>query len=109
MRAKTLKIHPKDNIEVALVDLPEGRRAIGSKWVFKIKTNALGEIQQYKARLVAQGFSQKFGTEYDQVFAPVVLQSTFRIMLTIAAKQRMRVIHLDAKTAFLNGTLGSTS
>lgn len=95
----------KDNGTWHLVKLPESRRAIGSKWVYKIKMNALGDVQQYKARLVAQGFSQKSGTEYDQVFAPVVRQSTFRIMLTIATKQHMKVVHLDAKTAFLNGTL----
>lgn len=91
-----------------LVQLPDDRRAIGCKWIYKIKTDATGAIQQFKARLVAQGFSQKFGTDYDQIFAPVVRQATFRILLAMATKQTMTVIHLDAKTAFLNGVLNET-
>lgn len=78
-----------DNNTWELVELPNDRRAIGCKWVYKIKTDATGAIQQFKARLVAQGFSQKFGSEYDQVFAPVVRHSTFRILLTIAARRKM--------------------
>lgn len=88
-----------------LVDLPEGRKGIGSKWTFKIKKDASGKIQRYKARLVAQGFSQKFGTDYDEVFAPVAKQVTFKILLAVASAKRMKVKHLDVKTAFLYGTL----
>lgn len=55
-----------------LVELPSDRHAIGSKWVYKMKKGEIGEMCQFKARLVALGFSQKFGTDYDQVFAPVV-------------------------------------
>lgn len=87
-----------------LVDLPPGKTAIGSKWVFKVKTNVDGEIERYKARFVAQGF----GEDYDEVFAPVVLHTTFRILLSVAAKRRMLVHHFDAKTAFLNGKLKET-
>lgn len=57
------------------------------------------------ARLVAQGFSQKYGTDYDLVFAPVVRPVTFRILLIIAAREGMDMVHFDAKTAFLNGKL----
>lgn len=88
-----------------LCELPSGRTAIGSKWVYKAKTDAAGEICRYKARLVAQGFSQKYGIDYDQVFAPVVRQTTFRILLSIASVEGLCVKHLDAKTAFLNGKL----
>lgn len=94
-----------DNDTWELVELPADRRAIGCKWVYKIKTKADGSVQQYKARLVAQGFSQKYGKDYDLVFAPVVRPVTFRILLVIAAKENMRVMHFDAKTAFLNGKL----
>lgn len=61
----------EDNDTWELTSLPENRKAIGSKWVYKIKTDASGEIKQHKARLVAQGFTQKFGVDYDEVFAPV--------------------------------------
>lgn len=88
-----------------LVDLPKNRKAIGSKWVYKIKRDVNGQISRYKARLVAQGFNQKFGTDYDQVFAPVVRQTTFRTLLSVAAKRNYVVKHYDIKTAFLNGEL----
>lgn len=91
-----------------LVDLPRDRKAIGCKWVYKVKKDATGNIQKYKARLVAQGFSQKFGTDYDEVFAPVSRQSTFRIILSISAYANVDVYHFDAKTAFLNGDLKET-
>lgn len=91
-----------------LVDLPPGKTAIGSKWVFKVKTSADGELQRYKARFVAQGFLQKYGEDYDEVFAPVVLHTTFRALLSVAARRNMIVHHFDAKTAFLNGKLNET-
>lgn len=98
----------KANNTWEITDLPDDRRAIGSKWVFKIKTNVDGSIQRYKARVVAQGFSQKFGTDYNEIFAPVVRQATFRTLLSVAAKEKLLVEHLDAKTAFLNGNLEET-
>lgn len=88
-----------------LVDIPEGRKPIGCKWVFKIKTDADGRITKYKARLVAQGFSQKFGVDYDEVFAPVVRQTTFRMFLTLAGEKQLTIKQYDIKTAFLYGNL----
>lgn len=88
-----------------LCELPDGRNAIGCKWIFKAKTDANGNVNRYKARLVAQGFSQKFGTDYDQVFAPVARQTTFRILLSVASKENCMVHHMDVKTAFLNSKL----
>jgi len=70
-----------------------------------MKRSANGSIRRFKARLVAQGYSQKYGEDYDQVFAPVVKHSTFRTLLAIAARNEMKVYHMDAKTAFLNGTI----
>ncbi|KAG5875381.1 hypothetical protein JTB14_023737 [Gonioctena quinquepunctata] len=60
---------------------------------------------KYKARLLAKGFTQKYGEDYDSVFSPVLKQSTFRILLTFAAVNKFSVIHFDVKTAFLNGKL----
>jgi hypothetical protein len=88
-----------------LVDLPEGRTAVGSKWVLKIKRDELGNISRYKARIVAQGFRQKPGEDFTEVYAPVARHTTFRTLLSVAAKRRFVVRHYDAKTAFLNGRL----
>lgn len=87
------------------VNLPPGKRAIGCKWVFKIKRDQNGVIHQHKARLVAQGFTQKYGDDYDEVFAPVARAATFRILLSVAGKKNLIVRHFDVKTAFLNGYL----
>lgn len=88
-----------------LVDLPKGKSIIGSKWIFKVKDNPNNNVNRYKTRLVAQGYSQKYGTDYDQVFAPVILHTIFRTLLSVAAKRKLHVHHLDAKTVFLNGKL----
>lgn len=88
-----------------LVALPVGRKAVGCKWVFKIKYGLNSQIIRYKARLVAQGYTQKFGEDYNEVFAPVVKQTVFRCFLAMAALKKMEVIHIDIKNAFLNGEL----
>lgn len=95
----------QDNRTWKIVQLPPGRKAIGCKWVYKQKLNENGEVIRYKARLVAQGFSQKFGSDYDAVFAPVARQVTLRMILTLAAKNDMIVKHVDVKSAYLNGDL----
>lgn len=95
----------KENETWSLVKLPDDRKAIGSKWVFKIKMNLLDGSRTFKARLVAQGFSQKYGLDYDEGFAPVVKQVTFRLMITIASKRRYLMENFDVKTAFLYGNL----
>ena len=88
-----------------LVELPEGKTAVGCKWVFKTKTDEDGNRVRFKARLVAQGFAQKFGSDYDEVFAPVVRPTTLRLVLTIAGHQKMTVKHYDVQSAYLNGEL----
>lgn len=86
-----------------LTELPEGKQAIGSKWIFKIKRDSECHVDKYKARLVAKGFTQEYGKDYDATFAPVAKQSTFRTLLTVAAARNLKVRHYDIKTAFLNG------
>lgn len=88
-----------------LVDLPSRRNTIGSKWVFKLKNDESTENRTYKARLVAQGFSQKFGVDYDEVFAPVARSETLRVLLTVAGTKGFNLKQYDFKTAFLNGEL----
>lgn len=75
-----------DNKTWTLVDLPKDREAIGTKWVFKLKQNDKGETVRYKARLVAQGFNQQYGIDYDEVFAPVARPTSLRTLLSIAGK-----------------------
>ncbi|KAL4581058.1 hypothetical protein LXL04_017266 [Taraxacum kok-saghyz] len=88
-----------------LVDLPPGHKAIGLKWVFKVKKYKLGKVVKHKARLVAKGFVQKQGIDFDEVFAPVAWLNTVRLILALAAQHGWVVHHLDVKSAFLNGDL----
>jgi transposase InsO family protein len=88
-----------------LTQLPDGRHAIGCKWVFKIKRHADGSVDRYKARLVAKGFSQKAGLDYKETFAPVAKFASIRTLLALAAHQDYEVHQMDVKTAFLNGDL----
>jgi len=85
-----------------LTELPPNRNAIGNKWVYKIKTDKNGKISRFKARLVAQGFSQVEGVDYTETYSPVVKQQSLRSILSIANDNDMEIYHLDVKTAFLN-------
>lgn len=85
--------------------LPTGQRAIGTKWVLKIKRNADGSIDKYKARLVAKGFKQKYGIDYTETFAPVVKYVTLRIVIALAKYFDWPVDQLNVVTAFLYGEM----
>ena len=86
-----------------LVDLPEDRQAIDNKWIFKRKTDTDSSVTIYKARIVAKGFRQVQGVDYDESFSLVSMLKSVRIMLAIAAFYEIR--QMDVKTAFLNGFL----
>ena len=88
-----------------LVQLPEGRRIVGSKWIFKTKKDANGAVERYKARLVAQGCSQKYGQDYDETFSPVVRFESIRIVIALAVQFGLKLHQMDVTTAFLNGEL----
>ena len=88
-----------------LVKLPEDRKTFGSKWVFKVKVGPDSSIERYKARLVAQGYLQKYGLDYDETFSPVVRTESVRTVIALAAKNNLLLHQMDVTTAFLNGIL----
>ena len=74
-----------------LVEMPQNRKLVGCKWVFKIKTNAEGKIERYKARLCAKGFTQIYGIDYNQTYAPVASHPTLRLFTAIVVERDMKV------------------
>ncbi|CAI7791048.1 unnamed protein product, partial [Closterium sp. NIES-54] len=88
-----------------LVELPEGRKAITSKWLFKIKSDTDSKIERYKSRLVAKGYLQKEKVDYKELFAHVVKPTTLRTLLAGATIKGWVVKQMDVTTAFLNGIL----
>ena len=87
-----------------VVDLPHDQQAIENQWIFKKKTDAGGNFTVYKARLVAEGFRQVQGVDYDEN-SPVAMLKSVRIMLAIAAFYDYEIWQMDVKIAFLNGFL----
>jgi len=85
--------------------LPIGRRAVGYKWVFKLKLNPDNSIARYKARLVAKGYSQVPSQDFTETTSPVAQLASYRALLALATKLNLEAHHLDIETAFLNGTL----
>ncbi|KAK8704987.1 hypothetical protein V6N13_048598 [Hibiscus sabdariffa] len=94
-----------DNQVWTLVEPPKGIKPIGCKWVFKKKTDMDGNVQTYKGRLVAKGYRQIHGIDYDETFSPVAMFKSIRILLAIAAFHGYEIWQMDVKTAFLNGKL----
>ncbi|GJT36363.1 putative ribonuclease H-like domain-containing protein [Tanacetum coccineum] len=88
-----------------LVDLPEGKYAIGTKWILKNKRDARGIVVRNKARLVAQGHRQEEGIDYDEVFAPVARIEAIRLFLAFASYMGFMVYQMDVKSAFLYGRI----
>ncbi|GJR30196.1 putative ribonuclease H-like domain-containing protein [Tanacetum coccineum] len=88
-----------------LVDLPNGKRAIETKWVFKNKKDERGIVARNIARLVAQGFTQEEGIDYDKVFAPVARIEAIRLLLAYASFMGFIMYQMDVKSAFLYGTI----
>nr|GEU57090.1 retrovirus-related Pol polyprotein from transposon TNT 1-94 [Tanacetum cinerariifolium] len=94
-----------DNMVWVLVDLPPGCKTVGSKSIFKKKTDMDGIVHTYKARLVAKGYTQLYEVDYEETFTPVADIRAIRILISIAAYYDYKIRKMDIKTAFLNGYL----
>ena len=94
-----------ENSTFELARLPPGRKAIGSRWVFRVKRNADGSIERYKGRLVAKGFSQRPGFDYNETFAPTPKWASIRAILALAALEDLELESVDISSAYLNGEL----
>ncbi|GAA0184851.1 transmembrane signal receptor [Lithospermum erythrorhizon] len=88
-----------------LVNLPPRERTVGCKWIFTVKYNKKGEIDIYKARLVSKGFTQTYGIDFSETFAPVAKLNTVRVLLSLATNLDWELHQLEIKNAFLNGDL----
>ena len=88
-----------------LVPLPPGRKTISCKWVFKVKHDENGKIDRFKGRLVAKGFLQRYGIDFEETFSPVVRFTSIRALLAFAVSRNMFIHQMDVVTAFLNGKL----
>ncbi|KAJ0806805.1 putative RNA-directed DNA polymerase [Helianthus annuus] len=88
-----------------LVELPNGVKPVGCKWVFKTKLDPNGNVERYKARLVAKGYTQKEGIDYQETFSPVSRKDSLRIVMALVAHFDLELHQMDVKTAFLNGDL----
>nr|GEV12837.1 retrotransposon protein, putative, Ty1-copia subclass [Tanacetum cinerariifolium] len=95
----------KDNDVWVLVELSPNARTVGSKWIFKKKTDMDGAVYVFKARLVAKGFTQTYRVDYKETFSPVADTRAIRILIAIAAYLDYEIWQMDIKTAFLNGHL----
>lgn len=88
-----------------LVELPRDLKVVGSKWVYKLKKNADGSVEWYRIRLVAQGFTQKFGIDYDETFCPIVRFQSVRTVIVLGVQNGLKLHQMNVATAFLNGEL----
>ncbi|KAH0818236.1 hypothetical protein GEV33_004555 [Tenebrio molitor] len=95
----------KQNQTWTLVEPPKNQQVIDNRWVYKIKRNEDGSVQKYKARLVARGLRQIAGVDYNETFSPVSKFDSIRIILCVAASEKLILRQFDVKTAFLYGKI----
>jgi len=88
-----------------LVILPKDKKTIGCKWVYKIKHNANGYVSRYKTRLVAKGYAQTYGIDYEETYNPVAKMTTIKAIIAMAATKGWSLHQMDAKNDFLHGDL----
>ena len=94
----------KENNTFTLTNLPEGKKAVGGRWVYAIKTDVDGS-EKYKARYVARGYSQKMGVDYEETFSPTANMTSVRVLVQKAAQENLILHQMDVKTAYLNAPI----
>ena len=95
----------KKNETWDLVTLPDGRRLINGKWVFKRKANTTSHVEKFKARLVAKAYSQVEGVDFGEIFSLVSKLTSIRVLMSLTATFDLEIGKLDVKTTFLHGDL----
>ena len=95
----------KRRVFCPIVHTPYGMKPVGYKWVFVCKRNENNEIVRYKARLVAQGFSQRSGIDYEETYSPVVDATTLRYLMNLAIHENLSMRLMDVVIAYLYGSL----
>ena len=85
--------------------IPIGAKTIGCKWVYKTKCDSKGNIEKFKARLVAKSFTQREGIDYNETFSPVSCKDSFRIIMALVAHYDLELHQMDVKMTFQNGDL----
>ena len=88
-----------------MVPSTKGKYIVTSKKIYKIKHAADGSIEKYKARLMARGFSQKEGIDYEENFAPVAIYTSIKLVIALATVMKWKIHQMDVKTIFLNGVV----
>ena len=88
----------------SLTKLPEGKKVLQNKWVYRLKEEPDGS-KRYKARLVVKGFQQRQGIEFTKIFSPIVKMTTIKVILSLVAAENLHLEQLDVKTGFLHGDL----
>ena len=105
-KAVNMELHAmEENGTWYVVSLPPGKNVVGCKWVFTIKFNADGTVERYKGRLVAKGFIQQEGVDYNETFSPVIKLTSVKLMLGLAAIKGWTLTQMDVSNAFLHSTL----
>ncbi len=88
-----------------MVALPKGKKAIGCKWVYKVKHNADGYVSRYKVRLVAKGYAQTYGIDYEKTYSLIAKMTIVRIIIAMASTKGWSLHQMDVKNVFLHGDL----